>query len=146
MCYVDDVVIATPTLEDHIKRLDQVFDCMKQARSKTECHLMENLRHDKRRDEKKVNHIGRAPSSGEELERAVGDHASTPGHLRGLLERKGSQLGLKSSASVAQNFTTVESMTNESRWTSHKSPWPISDLNERGWNKHLHQSSRDCYS
>ena len=31
MCYVDDVVIATPTLEDHIERLDEVFTCMKQA-------------------------------------------------------------------------------------------------------------------
>ena len=26
MCYVDDVVIATPTLEDHIDRLDEVFE------------------------------------------------------------------------------------------------------------------------
>ena len=31
MCYVDDVVIATPTLEDRIKRLDEVFGCMNQA-------------------------------------------------------------------------------------------------------------------
>ena len=31
MCYVDDVVIATPTLEDHIDRLDEVFECMKRA-------------------------------------------------------------------------------------------------------------------
>ena len=31
MCYVDDVVIATSTLEDHIDRLDEVFDCMKRA-------------------------------------------------------------------------------------------------------------------
>ena len=31
MCYVDDVVIATPTLEDHLKRLDKVFGGMKQA-------------------------------------------------------------------------------------------------------------------
>ena len=31
MCYVDDVVIATPTLEDHIDRLDEVFGCMKGA-------------------------------------------------------------------------------------------------------------------
>ena len=29
MCYVDDVVIATTTLEDHIERLDEVFACMK---------------------------------------------------------------------------------------------------------------------
>ena len=31
MCYVDDVVIATPTLKDHIERLEEVFSCMKQA-------------------------------------------------------------------------------------------------------------------
>ena len=31
MCYVDDVVIATPTLEDHIERLDELLTCMKQA-------------------------------------------------------------------------------------------------------------------
>ena len=31
MCYVDDVVIATPTLEDHIERLDEVFACMERA-------------------------------------------------------------------------------------------------------------------
>ena len=31
MCYVDDVVIAIPTLEDHIDRLDEVFGCMKRA-------------------------------------------------------------------------------------------------------------------
>ena len=31
MCYVDDVVKATPTLEDHIERLDEVFACMKRS-------------------------------------------------------------------------------------------------------------------
>ena len=31
MCYVDDVVIATPTLEDHIERRDEVFAFMKRA-------------------------------------------------------------------------------------------------------------------
>ena len=31
MCYVDDVVIATPTLEDHIEYLDEVLACMKRA-------------------------------------------------------------------------------------------------------------------
>ena len=31
MCYVDDVVIETPTLEDHIDRLDEVFACMKRS-------------------------------------------------------------------------------------------------------------------
>ena len=36
------------------------------------------------------------------------------------------------------NLDNRRSKTNESRWTSHRSPWPISDFNERGWNKHLH--------
>ena len=31
MFYVDEVVIATPTLEDHIDRLDEVLGCMKRA-------------------------------------------------------------------------------------------------------------------
>ena len=31
MCYVHDVVIETPTLADHIDRLDEVFNCMKKA-------------------------------------------------------------------------------------------------------------------
>ena len=31
MCYVDDVVIATYTLEDHIERLHEVYACMKRA-------------------------------------------------------------------------------------------------------------------
>ena len=31
MCYVDDLLIATPTLEDHIERLDKVFACMKRS-------------------------------------------------------------------------------------------------------------------
>ena len=31
MCYVDDVVIATPTLEDYLEMLDEVFTYMKQA-------------------------------------------------------------------------------------------------------------------
>ena len=39
MCYIDDVVIATPTLEDHIERLDEVFTCMKQVGLK--CEILE---------------------------------------------------------------------------------------------------------
>ena len=31
MSYVDDVVIATPTLEDHIERLGEVFCCIEEA-------------------------------------------------------------------------------------------------------------------
>ena len=43
MCYVDDVVIATPTLENHIERLDEVFTCMKQAglkRKPSKCEIL----------------------------------------------------------------------------------------------------------
>ena len=44
MCYVDDVVIATPTLEDQIERLDEVFTCMKQAGLKCKPSKCEVLR------------------------------------------------------------------------------------------------------
>ena len=44
MCYVDDVVIATPTLEDHIERLDEVFSCVKQAGLKCKPFKCEILR------------------------------------------------------------------------------------------------------
>ena len=44
MCYVDDVVIATPTLENHIDRLDEVFDCMKRAGLKCKPSKCEILR------------------------------------------------------------------------------------------------------
>ena len=44
MCYVDDVVISTPTLEDHIERLDEVFTCMKQAGLKCKPSKCEILR------------------------------------------------------------------------------------------------------
>ena len=44
MCYVDDVVIATPTLEDHIERLEEVFSCTKQAGLKCKPSKCEILR------------------------------------------------------------------------------------------------------
>ena len=44
MCYVDDVVIATPTLEDQIDRLDEVFVCMKRAGLKCKPSKYEILR------------------------------------------------------------------------------------------------------
>ena len=44
MCYVDDVVIATPTLEDHIDLLDEVFGCMKRAGLKCKPSKCEILR------------------------------------------------------------------------------------------------------
>ena len=44
MCYVNDVVIATPTLEDHIHRLEEVFGCMKRASLKCKPSKCEILR------------------------------------------------------------------------------------------------------
>ena len=44
MCYVDDVVMATPTLEDRIERLDEVFTCMNQAGLKCKPSKCEILR------------------------------------------------------------------------------------------------------
>ena len=44
MCYVDDVAIATPTLEDHIEMLDELFTCMKQAVLKCKPSKCEILR------------------------------------------------------------------------------------------------------
>ena len=46
MCYVDDVVIATPTLADHIDRLVEVFDCMKRVGLKckpSKCEILRDL-------------------------------------------------------------------------------------------------------
>ena len=46
MCYVDDGVIATPTLEDHIERLDEVFACMKRSGLKckpSKCEILKDL-------------------------------------------------------------------------------------------------------
>ena len=45
MCYVDDVVIATPTLEDHVERLDEVFACMKRSGLKCKLSKCEILKH-----------------------------------------------------------------------------------------------------
>ena len=45
MCYVDDVVIATPTLVDHIERLDEVFACMKRSGLKckpSKCEILKD--------------------------------------------------------------------------------------------------------
>ena len=45
MCYVDDVVIATPTLEDHIERLDELFACMKRSGLKckpSKCEILKD--------------------------------------------------------------------------------------------------------
>ena len=45
MCYVDDVVIVTSTLEDHIERLDEVFACMKRSGLKckpSKCEILKD--------------------------------------------------------------------------------------------------------
>ena len=45
ICYVDDVVIATPTMEDHIERLDEVFACMKRSGLKckpSKCEILKD--------------------------------------------------------------------------------------------------------
>ena len=45
MCYVDDVVKATPTLEDHIERLNEVFACMKRSGLKckpSKCEILKD--------------------------------------------------------------------------------------------------------
>ena len=44
ICCVDDVVIATSTLEDQIERLDEVFTCIKQASLKCKTSKCEILR------------------------------------------------------------------------------------------------------
>ena len=44
MCYVDDVVIATPTLADDIDRCDEVLGCMKRAGLKCKPSKCEILR------------------------------------------------------------------------------------------------------
>ena len=49
MSNVDDVVIETPTLEDHIERLDEFLTCMKQAGLKckpSNCEILrESIKH-----------------------------------------------------------------------------------------------------
>ena len=52
MCYVDDVVIAIPTLEDHNDRLDEVFGCMKRVGLKCKPSKCEILRDS-------INYLGR---------------------------------------------------------------------------------------
>ena len=45
MCYVADVVIAMPTLEDHIERLDEVFASMKRSGLKckpSKCEILKD--------------------------------------------------------------------------------------------------------
>ena len=43
MCYLDDVVIAKSTLEDHIDWLDEIFGCMKRAGFKSNHRNVKSL-------------------------------------------------------------------------------------------------------
>ena len=61
MCYVDDVVIATPTLEDHIDWLDEVFGCMKRAGLKCKPSKCEILRDSIKYQERMVDRHGMRP-------------------------------------------------------------------------------------
>ena len=36
MAYIDDIVIATETIEDHIMRIKEVFECLREAGFKCE--------------------------------------------------------------------------------------------------------------
>ena len=44
MCYVDGVIIATPTSEDHMDWLNEVFGCMKKVELKCKPSKCEILR------------------------------------------------------------------------------------------------------
>ena len=52
MCHIDDVVIATPTLEAHIERLDEGFACRKRAGLKCKPSKSEILKDS-------INYLGR---------------------------------------------------------------------------------------
>ena len=45
LCFTDDVLIATPTLKVHIRRLDEIFNCIKQAGLKCKLSKREILRY-----------------------------------------------------------------------------------------------------
>ena len=32
MCYINDVIIATETVEDHLVRLREVFECLRESK------------------------------------------------------------------------------------------------------------------
>ena len=86
MCYVDDVVIATPTLENQIDRLGKVFDCMKRAGLKckpSKCEILRDSikylgrmvdRHDVRPDPEAVEAVltWKAPRTYTQLMRFLG--------------------------------------------------------------------------
>ena len=65
MCYVDNVVIATPNLEDHFERLDEVFACMKRAELKCKLSKCEIPKDSIKYLAKMVNKHGSRPDTDE---------------------------------------------------------------------------------
>ena len=61
MCYVDDVVIATPTLEDHTERLDEMFAGIKRAELKCKPSKCEILKESIKYLERMVDKYGIRP-------------------------------------------------------------------------------------
>ena len=61
MCYMVDVVIATPTLEDHIERLDEGFACMKRSGLKCKPSKCEILKDSIKYLGRMVNRLGIRP-------------------------------------------------------------------------------------
>ena len=71
MCYVDDIVIAIPTLTDHIERLDEVFDCMKRADLECKSSKWEILRDSSKNLGRMVDKHGKRPDLGLDAIEAV---------------------------------------------------------------------------
>ena len=63
MCYVNDVAIATPTLEELIDWLDEVFGCMKRAGLKSKPSKCEILRDSIKYLERMVDRHGKRPDT-----------------------------------------------------------------------------------
>ena len=56
MAYIDDIVIATKTIEDHLERIREVFECLREAGFKMRAEKSDFLRTE-------TNYLGRVVSS-----------------------------------------------------------------------------------
>ena len=124
-CCVDDVVIATPTLEDHIDRFDEVFGCVKRAGLKCKplnCEILRDFikylgrmvdRHGVRPDPKAVEAVltWKAPRTDTELLSFLGfanyyrefikGYADKVYPMQKLMRNKGKNLEWNNEAQVA---------------------------------------------
>ena len=57
MAYIDDIVIATETIEDHISRIKEVFECLKVAGFKMRAEMCDFMRTE-------TKYLGRVVSAG----------------------------------------------------------------------------------